>query len=415
LSSYRNATTIEAKIEMVKEHNYSFDFLRVTAMLGVILYHSGAAYSFLSPYWAVRDAQSIAGNGLRELLVVFIMPFFFFAAGFFVLPSLRNYSILKFIWKKFKKLGLYWIFAILIVIPFFSSKTTEWTGTYFDFWIGSLLSFRDARVGPLVSGQPNSMHFWFISLLLYVDILFVFVYKIISRFRKPEPIRTPGGKLTLSRLAWFSLLTVAVDYAFLLFIPDSNWIIVPNVIQVDINQLPIMILYFGFGMYARDKGWFANDPLPLKLWHWLGISFLATAAYFLLGQEFFTTIAVSNTLSPVYLFCIAFVRSILLVSYLMTAMSAAGLYFKRRNAVLSELAGVSYEIYLVHLFIVVALQMMFAGLPAIPAAVKISVVFFLSTGISYVLGKFTIHKYPKISAVAMFLLFLVMPILFGPD
>ena len=99
----------------------------------------------------------------------------------------------------------------------------------------------------------------------------------------------------------------------------------------------------------------------------------------------------------------------------MTAMAVAGIYFKRRNAVLNELAGVSYEIYLVHLFVVVAFQMLFAGLPAIPVAVKIPAVFILSTGISYLLGKFTIHKYPKISAVVMFILFLVMPLIFGPD
>ena len=182
---------MEKKLIIAKEHNYSFDFLRVTAMLGVVLYHSAAAYSFLSPYWAVQDTQNILGDGLRELLVVFIMPFFFFAAGFFVLPSLRNDTTLQFIWKKIRRLGAYWIFAVLIIIPFFSSKTSEWTGTYFDYWIGSLLSARDARAGPMVLGQPNNMHFWFISLLLYVDILFAVAYKIIIRFRKPEPVGRP--------------------------------------------------------------------------------------------------------------------------------------------------------------------------------------------------------------------------------
>jgi glucan biosynthesis protein C len=406
---------MEKNLIIAKEHNYSFDFLRVTAMLGVVLYHSAAAYSFLSPYWAVQDTQNILGDVLRELLVVFIMPFFFFAAGFFVLPSLRNETTLQFVWKKIKRLGLYWVFAVLIIIPFFSSKTSEWTGTYFDYWIGSLLSVRDARVGPMVSGQPNNMHFWFISLLLYVDILFAAAYKIIVRFRKPKPIHPSDERLTLSHLAGFALLTSAVDFLFLICFPDANWIIIPNVIQVNINQLPIMILFFAFGLYARDKGWFANAPLPLKLRHWLGISILATAAYFILGQEFFSRLLVSNTLPPAYLFCIAFIRSILLLSYLMTAIATAGIYFKKRNPVLNELAGVSYEIYLVHLLVVVAFQMLFAGLPAIPVAVKIPAVFFLSTGISYLLGKFTIHKYPKISAIAMFILFLVMPILFGPD
>ncbi|MBN2084921.1 MAG: acyltransferase [Anaerolineales bacterium] len=406
---------MEIKKKFPKQHNYSFDFLRVTAMLGVVLYHSAAAYSFLSPYWAVQDTQHIFGDVLREWLVVFIMPFFFFTAGFFVLPSLRNDTTLQFIWKKIKRLGVYWIFAVLIIIPFFNSKTSEWTGTYFDFWIGSLLSFRDARVGPMAAGQSNNMHFWFISLLLYVDILFAVAYKIIIRFRKSEPGHPPAEKLTLSRLAGFALLTTAVDFLLLVFVPDANWIIVPNVIQVSVIQLPTMLLYFAFGMYAKDKGWFAVDSIPLTLRHWLGISFVATAAYFILGQEFFARLLVSNTLPPVYLFCIALIRSVMLLSYLLTAIAVGSAYFQKRNPALNELAGVSYEIYLVHLFIVVAFQMMFAGMPAIPVAVKIPAVFILSTGVSYVLGKFTIHKHPKISAAVMSILFLVMPLIFGPD
>ena len=106
----------------VKEHDYSFDFLRTVAMLGVILYHAAGAYSYLSPYWPVQDQQGLIGNGLRGLLVVFIMPFFFFIAGFFTLPSIREKSIPQFSWHKFKRLGSYWVFIVLIVIPFFAWK-----------------------------------------------------------------------------------------------------------------------------------------------------------------------------------------------------------------------------------------------------------------------------------------------------
>jgi hypothetical protein len=360
-------------------------------MLGVILYHTAAAYSYFSPYWPVQDRRNFLGDGLRELLVVFIMPFFFFAAGYFVLPSLRKNSLLMFVWKKIKRLGIYWIFAVLIVIPFFQSKQMVITGGYFDYWINYLLSFRDAQVGPLISGQPNNMHFWFISLLLYVY------------------------KPSLPPLLWFGLLTFAVDFVFLLSIPDSNWVVIPNVLQFNLNQLPIMVLYFGFGMYAARKEWFMKNDIPLKLHHGLSVSLLFTLAYFLIGQEFFKNIGVSNTLSPALLFCFSFVRSFLLLSYLMTALSLANKYFAGKNMVLHELADVSYEIYLVHLYIVVAFQMLSAGFASVPVIVTIPAIFLASTGISYVLGKLTLHKFPKISAAVMFVLFLVMPVIFGPD
>lgn len=382
-------------------------------MLGVIFYHTAAAYSYLSPYWPVQDGQNIMGDGLRALLVVFIMPFFFFIAGYFVLPSFRKNSLLNFIGSKIKRLGGYWIFIVFIVLPFFNSKSIPFTGSYFDYWINSLSQFRNIQVGPLLHGLYNNMHFWFISLLFYVYILFGVMYRLAGAFRKKKPINPIDGKLTLSNLLMFGALTFSVDCLFTALFPDANWVIVPNIIQFNINQLPTMILYFGFGMYARNQEWFSRNELPLKLHQWLSVAFLFTLGYFLLGREFFRNIAVSNTLSPLFLLCFSFLRSFLLLSYLMMFLSLAFAYCSRKNKVLHELADVSYEIYLVHMIIVVAFQMMFAGFTSIPAPVKIIVVFLLSTMTSYLLAKFTLHKFPKASAVAMFILFLVMPLIFN--
>jgi peptidoglycan/LPS O-acetylase OafA/YrhL len=404
---------MNTKQEVAKEYYYSFDFIRVAAMLGVILYHAAAAYSYLSPYWPVQDGQNIIGDGLRALLVVFIMPFFFFIAGYFILPSLRNNSLLNFIWRKFKRLGGYWIFIVLIILPFFNSKTIEGTGSYINYWLNSLLQFRNIQIGPLLHGVYNNMHFWFISLLLFVYILFGVIYKFPGIFRNNQPINAIYRKMALSNLLIFGLLVFTVDFLFILVFPDSNWVVVPNVIQFNINQLPVMILYFGFGMVARYKEWFSRDDLPFKLHQWLFLALLFTAGYFLIGQEFFKNIAVSNTLSPLYLLCVSLIRSFLLLSYLMSALSLAKKYFSGKNRVLHELADVSYEIYLVHMIIVVAFQMAFAGFAFIPTPVKIFAVFLLSTITSYLLGKFTIHKYPRASAVAMTILFLLMPLIFN--
>ena len=322
---------------------------------------------------------------------------------------------MNFIWKKIKRLGFYWIFCVFIVIPFFNSKQIQLTGNYFNYWIGSLMSFQDARVGPLASGQPNNMHFWYISLLLYVYILVGVIYKITEIFHGKESINSPNREMTLPDLLWFGLLTLAADFVFLIYVPDANWVIVPNVIQFNINQLPILILYFGFGLYARHKGWYTKDHLPLKLHSWISISIILSFVYFLIGQEFFANIAVSSTLSPIYLFGISLVRSFLLLAYLMTAMALAGKYFFKKHTVLNELANVSYEIYLVHMFIVVILQMLFAGFGSVPVIVKIPAIFLVSTGVCFLLGKYTLRKFPRISAVIMIVLFLVMPILFGPD
>jgi hypothetical protein len=168
-------------------------------------------------------------------------------------------------------------------------------------------------------------------------------------------------------------------------------------------------------MYAGYRGWFRGNDAPLRIRHLLPPALALTAAYFLVGQLFFRNLAASNSLPPAYLLGFSFLRPAVLATYLLTALAVAQKYFPRKNAVLHESAGVSYEMYLVNLIIVAALQGALAGVPSLPAAVKIPVVFVAATAASYLLGKFTIHKYPKASASVMFVLFLVMPIIFGPE
>jgi glucan biosynthesis protein C len=73
----------------------ALDFVRVAALLGVVIYHSAAAYSTNTPYWSVHDATSVFATGTRELVDVFIMPIFFFPAGYFTIYSLRRTQFMK--------------------------------------------------------------------------------------------------------------------------------------------------------------------------------------------------------------------------------------------------------------------------------------------------------------------------------
>ena len=403
------------KLVLAKEHYYSFNFLRAVAMLGVILYHTAGAYSFLAPYWPVQDKQSFIGDGLRELLVVFIMPFFFFIAGFFTLPSLRNNTIMNFIWNKFKRLGSYWIFIILIVIPFFIWKQLQLSGNYFDYWLSSLLSFKDIRVGPLTPSKYNHMHFWFISLLFYIFILFGLFNKIASVYHGKKVIDKNKiyKNMTIFVLLTFGLLTAAADYIFIIFFPDSSWIVIPKVLQFNVNQLLILVLYFGFGVYSKYKEWFIKNDLPFKLNQWISIALLLTILYFIIGHDVFKNIDISNTLSPIYLLFFSLVRSFLLLSYLIMFLSLAMKYFIRKNTILTKIADVSYEIYLVHIFIVGGFQVMFKRYASIPVVVKICTIFIIATFISYFFGKYTLKKYPKISTVVMFILFFVLMVIFN--
>ena len=82
-----------------------FDLVRNVALLSVILYHAVAAYSTMVPWWSVHDGTSVLADFVRKVFDVYMMPVFFFVAGYFALPSLQKKGLGSFIRDKFKRLG----------------------------------------------------------------------------------------------------------------------------------------------------------------------------------------------------------------------------------------------------------------------------------------------------------------------
>ncbi len=96
-----------------------FDTVRNLAMLSVVLFHAVAAYSTVTPHWSVHDGSSFAADIIRKVFDVFMMPIFFFVAGYFALPSLLKKGAWQFLRGKFNRLGIPWLFAIFVIIPIF--------------------------------------------------------------------------------------------------------------------------------------------------------------------------------------------------------------------------------------------------------------------------------------------------------
>lgn len=174
-----------------------------------------------------------------------------------------------------------------------------------------------------------------------------------------------------------------------------------------------MFLFFGFGVYSRYREWFMKEDVPGNPIPWISISLSLTILYFIIGQDLFENIDISNSLSPLYLLSFSLVRSFLLLAYLMMSLSIAIRYFKQRNPFLNRIADVSYEIYLVHMFVVGGFQMLFAGYTSIPIGVKIGAVFMIATLISYFFGKYTLKKFPKMSGSVLFVLFFVLMVIYN--
>ena len=178
---------------------FAMDFVRVAALFGVILYHAAAAYSTNTPYWGVHDGSSAIATGVRELVDVFIMPLFFFLAGYFTLGSLGKKGDWKFFKGKFWELGYVWLVVVVLVLPFtwwgfdFKSGTA---GTYISYWLNWLGGIGQTRLGVFENSSQNlHAHFWFISLLFYFFVIFILLHK---AARKPTAASSSSAKASIT-------------------------------------------------------------------------------------------------------------------------------------------------------------------------------------------------------------------------
>ncbi len=379
----------------------ALDFVRISALLGVVIYHSAAAYSTNTPYWSVHDGSSVFATGIRELVDVFIMPIFFFLAGYFTLSSLRKRGYWSFFKSKFWELGYIWLLTVIIILPLAwwgtNLKSSGSSISYLSYWLTWLGSVGQTRLGAANDpGQMVHMHFWFVSLLFYFFIVFILLYQaknkllgISSNTTKPESL---SNKSVLLILMTFGLVTSIGYFISLLLVPDTSWLTVKLFLQFQPSKLFLYIAYFGLGLYGYSRNWFINGNPLGRLSIWAPATVLLAAGFLVVGKDVFLNPSATTSLSPAYLLLFALIRSFFLLSVLVTLISFAVRYLNRPSRLIHTVADNSYYIYLVHIFIVSILQDVLMIWPQGPVFVKILAVFFISISMSYALSRWVFRK-----------------------
>lgn len=379
----------------------ALDFVRVAALLGVVIYHSAAAYSTNTPYWSVHDGSSVIATGIRELVDVFIMPIFFFLAGYFTLSSLRKRGYRSFFKSKFWELGYIWLLVVIVILPILwwaiviksSGSSTGFIGS----WLTWIRTIGQTHLGIATNtSQMVHMHFWFVSLLFSFFLVFIFFWKvkdklfgISSNTTKPA---SPSNKSMLLILMIFGLVTTVGYFISLLLVPDTSWLTVNLFLQFQPAKIFLYIAYFGLGIYGSSRNWFINGNALGRLSVWAPITVVLAAAFIVVGQNVFLNPATTTSLSPAYLLLFAFIRSFFLFSALVTLSSFAMKYFNRPSRLIHTVSEHSYYIYLIHAIVVSIFQDMLMIWPQGPAIVKIMVVFLMTTVMSYVLSRWVFKK-----------------------
>ena len=137
--------------------------------------------------------------------------------------------------------------------------------------------------------------------------------------------------------------------------PDSSWFTLHVFLEFQVTRLVPYAGGFAFGVYAQSRGWFADGKPLGSLTLWGAISVVLAIAYLVFGQPIFADTTGTANLSIGCLLVFAFLRSFLLLSLLVVFVSFGVRYWNYANKFDQQLAATSYNIYLVHFFIVVAL------------------------------------------------------------
>lgn len=116
-------------------------------------------------------------------------------------------------------------------------------------------------------------------------------------------------------------------------------------------------------------------------------------------------LAGTSRLSAGLLLAFAFVRSFLTVSLLIVLVSAGARYWNRSSGFDRQLSETSYNIYLIHIWFVVAIQEALMAWTGGPALAKLAIVLVVGLALSFVMSKWVIGRYPRVFAAALLALF----------
>ena len=396
-----------------------FDHVRNITMLCVVLYHAVKAYSTTTPDHPVHDANPILfADYVRWIFDVFMMPVFFFVAGFFAVPSLKNKSLGSFILGKIKRLGVPWLAVMVSVGGFFVFGATAQSATQ------QIVSFGDVLIDMLKgfnrlkeSNFGDQFHIWFLSLLLFSFVVFGLVYKTFeNRFNSfiNKNSDSGSGKSAFSTLLIFGTVISIGYYIAIIFFPRINDWVYLSYLTFEPSKSVSYLGCFLLGIYGYSKNWFTDNVKMGNSSFWTAILVLSLAGFLISGKEILVGRIVPDNFPKSQLIIFAIARSFLCLSVLVLIVSLASRYWRNSSHFTKKLSDNSYHIYIIHMFILLAIQAALVNWQSGPTWIKLMIVFFSTVTISYVISEYVTNRFPKITVAVLMLISISLVLMMNP-
>jgi heme/copper-type cytochrome/quinol oxidase subunit 2 len=395
-------------------------------VLLVLVFHSGASYGSAVDFWPFHDRDpSKVIDLFMFVLDVFMMAVFFFVAGYFSLPSIRKRGAKGFVREKLIRLGLPWLAIVALLLPLLDYFHYRHNATdlpvrgYGEHWLLSMKRAGGFDVGWMnmstytdMTGQFYQRYMWYVSLLILFFLVFALLFFMHGRLSRrpgsPVPGQPSRGSVALG-FAVAALVGVAFFAAARLLLYgdflDKGWFSLGNIFQFQCGKLVLYACCFGLGVYAFSGQWFAGGNRLGRPWLWWLACFLFFGATMsvLAGLHKVPNLTVLRFAFVVLypLWTLAFVGAFLSLS--------AGRW-GRTTTLKKSLAGHSYNMYLAHYAVPMALPLLLAPWAA-PTVIKFALVSAATLVLSYAASRWLIGPFPRSVVIGLVVLSVVVTLL----
>ena len=316
---------------------YYLDTLKVMLTILVVFHHAAEAYS---PYsaWVYKPSNKDEMMPLiwhfNSVNAAFFMGLFFFIAGYFVPRSYDKQGVWVFVKKKLLRLGI----PVVLVT--------------------ALLTY--------ATGQLEVGHLWYVESLL----LFCLIYALVRRFVSPVQIN--------SNVSLWGLLAVALvmgvgGYFIRQVSPQDNWIWVLGFIHIEPAHYLQYVIMFVLGVLAYRGQWLTEIKNRTGAISLLIGSALAIGDYVRNDGEW------NNFVYQWF----GIYESLLCVFFSFGLLWLFREFVNGTNAFQSWCSQQTYGAYIVHLFVLLAVQNMTDSL-VLPGIVKFLIIGSVASVISFI-------------------------------
>jgi glucans biosynthesis protein C len=363
------------------------DTLRVLLTILVIAHHAGQAYGPTGGDWPIFNQERAAILGpFFTVNASFFMGLFFLISGYFLPGAYDRKGARSFLRDRLLRLGVPLLITALMFAPlgyFSEDRQISFAHYFFQVYLGD----RQFELG----------HLWFVAHLLVYALGYALWRLLVAR-RAPTAVLGDGWVPGHRAILGYALALAAATFAVRIEYPIDRWELALGLVPAEYAHWPQYFSLFLLGILAYRRDWLRRIPTATGL-RWLGIGLIAA------GLRYGYALAQPLGLPPLSdgggLSWQSLARNI------WEALLCVGLCvglpvllrerFTRQGDLLRWLAPNAYAAYVIHIWLIVALQAALASIAIEPLS-KFVIVTLVGAPVCFLLGAL-LRKLPQVSRV----------------